>query len=126
MAKATESDFESTVEFMNAAESALERGKFSLSYPQDFFEDMDEEDPEYIKIMKIKKRLSKEDGLSIDDVDNRLVMYEYLTEKFAACSCSWRRMLHGGWTMIDNSCNPNETHLAWREDIQFNHVAYEQ
>lgn len=123
MTKADQNDLQSTKDFMNACELALESGKFSLSCPEDNWEDLDEEDEDRILIERIKRNLEEEEGGS---VDNRILMYEFLKKKFATASCNWRRVLWGADMLIENVCDPMEDHLAFFPGFELFHVAPEQ
>jgi hypothetical protein len=124
MAKADRNDLQTTLDFFNACELALESGKWSLRCPEDKWEDLDEDDEDRILIKKIKKSLVEEQGTEY--IDSRILMYEFLKEKFAAASCNWRRVVWGADILIENVCDPMEDHLAFFPGFELFHVAPEQ
>ena len=122
VAKASNEDLKSTELFLMAAELALDGEKFSFNSPEDKWEDLDEDDEDFILIQKIKKEQYDEDGFS----DNRIIMYEFLRRKFAAASCDWRRVYWAADLLIDNFCDPTDNCLAPYPGIELFHVANEQ
>lgn len=121
MAKADKEDIQSTNDFFNHCELALETSKFSLACPEDNWTDLDDEDEDKIQILKIKKRLEEEEG----SVDNRVLMYEFLVEKFKTVSCNWRRVVWGADSLIETVCDPQLDHLAFYPGYELFHVAPE-
>lgn len=122
MAKADHDDLQTTEDFLNACELALESSRFSMLNAADNWEDLDEEDDERKLIEKIKENLELEEGT----VDNRILMYEYLQAKFKKASCNWRRVVWGADILIDNVCDPMEDHLAFFPGFELFHVSPEQ
>ncbi len=126
VAKADKDDLQTTLDFLNACETALEKQKFSFNNPQDNWEDFDDGDEDKILILQLKKRVAKEERIALEDVDNRIVMYEFLQEKFNAASCNWRRVYYAADILIQNCCDPTEDHLAFYPGFELFHVAAEQ
>lgn len=121
MAKASKEDFNSVHAFMNACELCLEKEKFSFQAPEDNWEDLDDEDEDKQLILRIKKELEEDEG----EVDNRILMYEFLVRKFRQASCDWRRVYWAADILIDNVCDPTESHLAFYPGYDLQHVAAE-
>lgn len=125
IAKADKDDLETTIQFLNAAELALDRDKFSFQSAEDNWEDLDDEDEDKILILKIRKNIAEEEGKDEDRVDNRILMYEFLQAKFAKCNCNWRRVYYAADSLIDFCCDPTEDHLALYPGFELFHVSTE-
>jgi hypothetical protein len=126
VAKADNEDLETTSEFLNACELVLESGRFSLSSAEDNWEDMDDEDEDKELIIRIRRGVAEEEGISEGDVDNRILMYEFLKKKFKKASCNWRRVYYAAEILIENVCDPTESHLAFHPSFETFHVMPEQ
>lgn len=124
-AKADKDDLETTLQFLHAAELALDRDKFSFQSPEDNWEDLDDEDEDKILILKLRKGIAEDDGISKKSVDNRILMYEFLREKFSRCNCNWRRVHYAADALIDFCCDPTEDHLAMYPGFELFHVSTE-
>lgn len=126
IAKPTEKDFDRFRAFMNSAEMALEKRAYSLTSPEDnWITDLDEDDPEFQMIARIKVLISRNEEIPIDKIDNRIVMYEYLKKMFSKTSPCWRRVYYlsaGIMPFLD----PSEDHCAFHPSIEEIHVAPEQ
>lgn len=126
LAKADKEDLETTLNFFQACETGLEKGKFSLCSAEDQWEDLDDDDPDKIRILKIRKDLAVELGQNEKYIDNRIVMYEFLQEKFMSCCCNWRRVIWAADALIHAFCDPTLDYLASAPGIEQFHVAPEQ
>lgn len=122
VAKADKEDFDAVLGFMNAAEMSLERAKFSFLSPEDNWEDLDDEDEDKQLILKIRKELQEDES---DEIDNRVLMYEFLVRKFRSASSAWRRVYWAADILIDNVCDPTEDCLAYHPGIEIQHVSPE-
>lgn len=125
MAKAGEEDLQTTKDFMNACEMALEGAKFSMMSPEENWMELDDEEEDKQEILRIRKRIAKEERISEDAVDNRILMYEFLQGKFQAASCNWRRVVWGADILIENVCDPTEDHIAFYPGFELFHVSPE-
>jgi hypothetical protein len=126
IAKADKEDIESTMNFLQAAEMALERSKYGMRCAESNWEQLDDDDADMIMIQGIRKRMADDDGCEPHEVDNRLLMYEFLQRKFRAASSSWRRVVWGCDALIDTFCDPTVDHLESLPGIDLMHVAPEQ
>lgn len=126
LAKADDKDFDNVRTFLQACENSLERQKYSLCNPEDYWEEWDEDDEDKQRLTRIKKSLAKELGYSVKDVDNRLVVYEWLTEKFAKASFSWGRVTMAASVLIENMCDPTVDYVEFYPGFECSHVANEQ
>lgn len=125
MAKASEKDIDTLTDFLHAAESLLERQKFSLHSPEDQWEDWDDDNADKILFLKIREEVADELGYRPTDVDNRIVAFEYLSKKFNMMN-SWQRVVMASSALIESVCDPTERYLAFHPGFEFNHVANEQ
>jgi len=125
LARPKESDVDTTRDFLSAAESVLERQKFSWAEPQYNWEDWNDDDEDRIYIEKVRKRIAEEDDIEEDKVDNRILMYEFLKHKFAPCSCDFNRVIFGMYAIIPY-LNQNISYMDFADGIVDLHVANEQ
>lgn len=126
VAKPDKQDFKGILDFMNAAEMALERQKFGITSSEDNWEEyLDEDDKDYKLIITMRKRIADEEGCDPENVDNRILMFEYLQRKFAASSSGWRRVYWAADILLDTCTDTYDHCLAWRPDAVLLHVANE-
>jgi len=125
MAKPDEKDFKKVHNFLNACDTIWDN-KWSLSDCEDAWEDWDDEDEEKILVLSIQKELAEDEGIDLDEVDNKILMYEYLKRKFKQADCSWRRVVWGGEIVIEAACDPTLDYCDFMPGIVFNHVEPEQ
>ena len=109
--------------FIQASELMLESDKYSRFSPFDKYEDLDDEDEDKIKIEGIRKRIAKEEDIRPQDVDGRIVAYEYLKFKYTH---RLPVVLLNATILIDNCCDPLLDYLAYRPSLTEIHVAPEQ
>lgn len=124
IAKASEQDLDSTLAFLQAAQAVLEKEKFSFVDSANNWENWDEDDDDKILILKIKKELQEEERHS--DIDNRILMYEFLNRKFKSCSSRFMRVYLAASCLIPEVTDPTEDHLAFYPGFELFHVANEQ
>lgn len=124
--KASPKDIEITNDFLHACEQFWDnRRRYSLSDLESEWEDWDDEDEDKISLLKIRKELAQELGYSECDIDNRLIVYEFLKSKYKKADNRWGRVVMAADVLIDNCCDPTETHLAFYPGIELFHVAPE-
>ena len=116
-------ELKEVLEFKNAAELMLERGKFSLTESFDEWRDMDDGDPDKIEIQKIQKRLCKEEDTDEEHLDGRILAYEYLKRKYTGRL--WLAIITAD-TLIDNCCDPTKDYLDFYPGCEQLHVMPEQ
>lgn len=127
IAKPTEEDFEGVKRFLDAAEMALERAKFSLNSSEENWMELEDDDADKIKILAIRKRIADDEDISVDEVDNRVLMFEYLKRVFMSSAYTgWRRVYWASSVLLENACDPTENHLAFYQGFELNHVEREQ
>jgi hypothetical protein len=117
---------ESTKAFFNASELALEREKFSLKSAEDNWLDLDDDDDDKITILKIRAFIHANEEIDEEDIDSRILLYEFLKAKFRSTSSSWNRVQLAADILIDNCCDPTKDYLDFARGTQFLHVAPEQ
>lgn len=123
IAKPQEQDIESVRQFTQTCELFLERQKFSFNSPEDGWEDLDDDDDDKIAILKFRKQLAANEDLDEDKIDNRILAYEFLKQKYA------HRLSHILLTaevLLENCCDPTDTCLAFHPSLYQNHVEPEQ
>lgn len=126
VAKADKNDKQTTLDFLQAAELALDIERYSMSSPEDKWQrNLDEDDPDRKMIEGIIKRVAHDDRINLRDVDMRIIMYEFLQRKFAHASCNWRRVVWAADLLIEQACDPTEDYLAFYPGMECFHVAPE-
>ena len=126
MAMPSEEDFDNTRSFLQAVESFWFKRGYSFNNPEEEWQDLDDDDEDKVELLKIQKDLAKCEGCSTNEVDNRLVIYEFLKRKYKKADCSWGRALMAGQIAIESACDPTLTYLDYHPGIEFKHVAPEQ
>lgn len=126
MAKPDEKQFDDTRAFLNAAESFWENRRYSFNSGEDDWKELDDEDDTKIQMLKIQKELAKDEDCDITEVDNRLVVYEFLKSKYRQCDYCWGRVLMAGEIAINSACDPTLNYLDFLPGTVFNHVQPEQ
>jgi hypothetical protein len=125
MAKADKEDFKALRDFLNACDNVLEREKWSLRSPEENWKGWDEDDEDRKLIERIRYNESRESGRDEEDIDPRILMYEFLQYKFKN-AYGWQRVYWAADILIDNVCDPTEDCLAFYPGFNLNHVEAEQ
>lgn len=125
VAKASTQDIVSLTDFLQACEESLERAKYSLTSAYDKWEEWDEDDEDKRHLLRIRDKIAKSEDIEPNEVDNRIILYEWLREKFVAAA-GWRRVTIGVDVLIENCCDETKSHLDFHPSIQIKHVANEQ
>lgn len=118
VAKATQEEFDRVWGFVHPMEALFDgRGFFSN---EEDWRDWDDDDEDKKLLLKIEKELlaageDKYDG----QVDNRLILYEFMKVKFleANYSGSIGRILFDCSTLIHNCCDPDLDYLEFKPSI---------
>lgn len=127
VAKADEEDIKSTREFLQACELFWDsRPAYSFVSKEDQWLSWENDDPEKMELLKIRKRISEEDGVDEEDVDNRLVLFEFIKRRYKKADSSWGRVIMAADCLIDNCCDPMQSHLAFYPGFVLFHVVPEQ
>lgn len=108
-------------EFIHASEHMLERQEFSMKSPYEEWESWEDDDPEKIMLQKIKAFIRQNEDM--DDVDGRIVAYEYLRRKYTHGLSLANLSLH---VLMDNCVDPMKDYLDFAPHFYTNHVAPEQ
>jgi hypothetical protein len=122
VAKPTPDIIEAVNQFISVAQDLLEHQVFASCSPEESWKEWDECDDKKV-CLRIRKNIAQEEGISENDVDDRIVAYEFLKKKYTP------RLSHVNMVcsvLLDACCNPTEDVLEWRPDIYFQHVAPEQ
>lgn len=119
VAKATREEFDRVWGFVHPMEALFDgRGFFSN---EEDWRDWDDDDEDKKLLLKIEKELlAAGEGYMLDgQVDNRLILYEFMKVKFleANYSGSIGRILFDCSTLIDNCCDPDLDYLEFKPSI---------
>lgn len=119
MAKATDDDIDVVIKFFNLFEQVCENGEFN----EKDLSEWDDEDEDRLEIQKfIIKKEDKWARGSHGELDY-FAFFEHWCKRIAP---RWRRVVFGCQVMIENACDPMESHLAYSPYLEEFHVAPEQ
>lgn len=121
--KASAKELESVREFTQACEAFLERERFSSKSPYEQWKDWDEDDKDKILVRKIVKEIVANEDIEEDDIDGRIIAYEYLRRRY---SHRVGMVVMNADILIDNVCDPTKDYLDFHPMFYENHVAPEQ
>jgi hypothetical protein len=124
MAKASREDLDAMYKFMQMAELTMEHRRFGFSSPEEEWLHLDDEDGDKVRMTRIRKDIADELGYNEEDVDSRLVIYEYLKELYEAAS-GWGRVVMGMDILLEHACDPQKDYLDYAPGLQQFHVAPE-
>ena len=114
IAKATEKDFAAVNNLLSPMEELFN----SHWSNEDDWTDWDDDDEDKQELLSIRKEVARYERCDEDEVDNRLVIYEFIKRRMQACACSeWRRVVIAAECLIDTFCDPNDDSLSWRPDL---------
>lgn len=121
IAKPTNDILDSVRAFMNVCEFVLERDKWSMSAPEDRYldGDVDDNDDDVRAMLAIRKDLAEELYCEENEVDNRIVCFEYLKRKYTGRE---KHVLLTAEVLIDNVCDPQKSHLDYSPYLEVVHV----
>jgi hypothetical protein len=127
IAKASENDIDITRSFLQACEVFWDnRNRYSVSNLESDWKNWDDEDEDKKELLKIRRDLADEEGTEERFLDNRLVIYEFIKQKYKLADNRWGRVIMAADVLIDNCCDPTESHLAFYPAFEMFHVAPEQ
>lgn len=127
VAKATSEDFEKTRSFLQACENIWDnRSNYSIRVEENEWQSWDDEDEDKILILKLRKEIADDEGCDVVEVDNRILMYEFIRRKYKKADCHWNRVIMAADILIDTCCDPQLTYLEWSPYYEQHHVAPEQ
>lgn len=126
MAKASKKDIEKTTHLLQACELFWDnRERFSMRAQEREWMELDDDDPEKILILQLRKRIAADEDIEPEKLDHRILIYEYLRLKYIAADNRWMRVVMAADILIDNFCDPTEAHLECYPGIELFHVAPE-
>lgn len=118
VAKATQEEFDRVWGFVHPMEALFDGRGFFIS--EEDWRDWDDDDEDKKRLLKIEKELVAAGEDEYDgQVDNRLILYEFMKVKFleANYSGSIGRILFDCSTLIDNCCDPDLDYLEFKPSI---------
>lgn len=116
-------DHQAVMAFVNACETVLERQKYSSTNPYDNWQEWDDDDADKQQILAIRKRIAKDDDIDENEVDGRIIAYEYLK------GCYTHRLqlsVLSAQVLIENVCDETKDYLDYHPSFEQFHVAPEQ
>jgi hypothetical protein len=118
-------ELQAVLNFLIASEMALESAKFSFNSPYENYRELDDEDEDAVLIKKLRKQIAAQEGKDEEEVDDRILMYEFLQRKFAYCR-TWRSVYWAADVLTETVCDPFDDCLAFHPMYESFHVAPEQ
>lgn len=119
-------DYEAFNDFIQACGNYLEDGKPYGGYAYQNWRDLDKDDPERIVIEKLREEIAEDDNMHPDDVDDRVLMYMYISKKWDQQLGAHNRVMWAAHVLRDTFTDPTEDHLCWADGLIMQHVANEQ
>lgn len=116
LAKADQEDFEKTRVFLQCCESLFDNRWACSSDEQ--WQDWDDEDEDKIAILKLRKQLARDEDCDEDEIDNRILLFEFVKYKYRGCDCNWRRVIMAADVLIYNACDPMQDTVEWHPFIE--------
>lgn len=114
IAKATPSDFEAVYNLLRPMENLFN----SHWSNEEDWEDWDDDNADKIELLKIRKQIAREEDYSEIDVDNRVILFEFIKCRMKKCACSeWNRVVMAAEICLDTFCDPNVDHLAFKPEL---------
>jgi hypothetical protein len=127
LAKPDEDDFDTTRQFLQLCERFWDsRPKYSLRREEDEWRQWENDDPDYKEVLKLRRSIAEEEGIALDDVDDRILVYEFLRLKYKKCDTNWGRVIMTASVLLDNACDPTLDYLEFFPGFECFHVAPEQ
>lgn len=122
--KITKEEIDAFKALFTALELGMSEASFSLLCAAEAWEDLVDDDPTKVEILQMREQLCKEERLSKDDLDARILMYEWIKGKVA--QVGWLgKLLFTADILLENVCDPTEEHLALYPGFELHHVAAE-
>lgn len=116
LAKFDEADFDATNDFLSALDSIFDNRWFCSNEEQ--WKEWDDDDPDKTLMLRIQHELGFEESCDPDDVDNRLIIYEFVKRKFRACECGWRSVIMAADILVRAACDPMVDTVEWHPMIE--------
>lgn len=115
IAKASEKDFEKVYNLLQPMEELFN----SHWSNEEAWTEWADDDPDKLELLAIRKEIAEEEHYYEEDVDNRLVLFEFIKRRMRLCGCNnWLRVVIAAECLIDTFCDPQESSLAWRPDLK--------
>ena len=126
VAKADNEEFDKVYKFINVMDNLLDNRSWYAD--EDDWKNWDDDDQDKIELLKIEKEVKETDGGIWGDVDNRLVLFEFIKKKWREVnySGSFQRIITNAEVLIDNVCDPNLDYLEYKPEIKEAIDKYEQ
>lgn len=100
LAIATEEDLDKTRGFLQVLDQLFDSRWFSSHESQ--WEDWDDEDENKQHLLRVRKQLAWEEDCDEDEIDNKLILFEFIKQKYKECDCHWGRSIMNAQVLIDN------------------------
>ena len=115
IAKASKEDFEKVYNLLQPMEELFN----SHWSNEEEWTEWDDDDKDKMELLAIRKEIAEEEHYYEEDVDNRLVLFEFIKRRMQLCGCSnWQRVVIAAECLIDTFCDPQESSLVWRPDLE--------
>lgn len=119
VAKPTEKDMDECYRFLRIMEALTDNRMFHSASASDWTE-WDEEDEDYQLLDYCKQRLIDDenyDEYDIEDLDHRLVLWEYVKWFFNRCPSAFARVLMCAQMALDNCFDEKSDTIEWKPEL---------
>lgn len=98
IAKASKEDFEKVYNLLQPMEELFN----SHWSNEEEWTEWDDDDKDKKELLAIRKEIAEEEHYYEEDVDNRLVLFEFIKRRMQLCGCSnWQRVVIAAECLID-------------------------
>lgn len=127
LAKPDQEDFDTTHKFLQLCEQLWDsRQRYSFRREETEWKRWDEDDPDYVKCLRIRKEIAQDDFISEKEVDDRMILYELIKSRYKKCDTNWGRVVMTASVLLDNACDPTLDYVEFYPGFECFHVAPEQ
>lgn len=116
LAKADDEDFATTREFLQCCDNLFENRWACCSDEQ--WQDWNDEDEDKKEILQLRRQLALYEDCDEDEIDNRILLFEFIKQKYRTCECNWRRVVMAADVLIKNACDPMQDTVEWHPFIE--------
>ena len=115
VAKPTEKDFDATYKLNSVLETLTDSRWFDRV---DSWQDWDEDDEDYLFFKEKREEIAEEEQISPEDVDSRILVYEYIKKHFRKNPSALARIIMCAQMAIDNAFDKDLDYIDWNPEIK--------
>lgn len=127
IAKPSLDDLDKTKQFLRSCESIWDsRSKYNLSVEEEDWKSWDDEYEDKKLILQLQRQIAGDEGCDLDEVDNRILMYEFIRHRYKQADTHWGRVIMSSESFLEYVQDPQDDCLAFAPQFEIFHVAPEQ